>query len=96
MFFVPYPEEQDNLVPAPSLPPISPAVSTPFKVNSSHEETRSEPTLTPASQALWEQAQKHPINAYAADNQVAEAKATAVRNNFTFGLKQLLLLFCGN
>jgi hypothetical protein len=96
MFFVPYPEEQDNLVPAPSLPPISPAVSTPFKVNSSHEETRSEPTLTPASQALWEQAQKHPINAYAADNQVAEAKATEVRSNFTFGLKQLLLLFCGN
>jgi hypothetical protein len=83
MFFVPYPEEQDNLFPAPSLPPISPAVSTPFKVNSSHEETQSEPRVTPASQALWEQVEKHPINAYAADNQVAEAKATKVRNNFT-------------
>ncbi|GMY07661.1 protein ntm1-like 9 [Fagus crenata] len=76
MFFVPYPEEQDNLFPPPSLPPISPAVSTPFKDNSSHEETRSEPTLTPASQVLWKHAEKHPINAYAQDNQVAEAKAT--------------------
>uniref|UniRef100_A0A2N9EGG8 NAC domain-containing protein n=1 Tax=Fagus sylvatica TaxID=28930 RepID=A0A2N9EGG8_FAGSY len=76
MFFVPYPEEQDNLFPPPSLPPISPAVSTPFKDNSSHEETRSEPTLTPASQVLWKQAEKHSINAYAQNNQVAEAKAT--------------------
>jgi hypothetical protein len=83
MFSVSYPEEQDNLFPAPSLPPISPAVSTPFKVNSSHEETQSEPILTPASQAFWEQVEKHPINAYAAGNQVAEAKATEVRNNFT-------------
>ena len=81
MFFVPHPEEQDNLFPPPSLPPISPAVSTPFKDNSSHEETRSEPTLTPASQVLWKHAEKHPINAYAQDNQVAEARATEVRND---------------
>jgi hypothetical protein len=82
MFFVP--EEQDNLFPPPSLPPISPAVSTPFKGNSSHEETRSEPTLTPASQVLWKQAEKHSINAYAQNNQVAEAKATEVRNDYYY------------
>ncbi|XP_050252089.1 uncharacterized protein LOC126698726 isoform X2 [Quercus robur] len=45
-----------------SLPPITPDVSTFIGNKSSYEETHSEPTLAPASQALLEQAEKHPTN----------------------------------
>ena len=44
------------------LPLITPDVSTPITVKSSHKETQSEPTLAPASQAMPEQAENHPIN----------------------------------
>ncbi|XP_075647975.1 uncharacterized protein LOC142618827 isoform X1 [Castanea sativa] len=56
MFYVP-PEDSPS-----SLPLITPDVSTPITVKSSHKETQSEPTLAPASQALPEQAENHPIN----------------------------------
>ena len=45
-----------------SLPPITPDVSTFIGNKSSYEETQSEPTLAPASQAMLEQAEKHPTN----------------------------------
>ncbi|XP_075650656.1 uncharacterized protein LOC142621222 isoform X3 [Castanea sativa] len=88
------------------LPPITPDVSTFIGNKSSYEETQSEPTLDPASQALLEQAEKNPTNgrtrfyiaappacnngynAYTAENQVAEVKATEVRKDFTFSFKQ--------
>nr|XP_023913062.1 NAC domain containing protein 50-like isoform X2 [Quercus suber] len=75
-----------------SLPLITPDVSTPITVKSSHKET----SLAPASQALPEQAENHPIdwrtrfdnaaplacnndyNADAAENQVAEVNTTEV------------------
>ena len=83
-----------------SLPLITPDVSTPITVKSSHKETESEPTLAPASQELPEQAPltcNDDYNAYAAENQVAEVNTAEVRMNFTFSLKQLsILFFCGN
>ncbi|XP_023913056.1 NAC domain containing protein 50 isoform X2 [Quercus suber] len=45
-----------------SLLSITPDVSTFISNKSSYEETQSEPTLAPASQALLEQAEKHPTN----------------------------------
>jgi hypothetical protein len=91
MFFVP-PQEEWNLNPRSqlNLSPISPADSTPIMDNS--------------SQALWEQAEKHPINGEtrfdiaaplacnAAENQVAKQNATEVSEDLKFSLKQLLLL----
>ena len=43
------------------LPLTTTDVSTPITVKTSHKETQSEPTLTPASQELPEQAEYHPI-----------------------------------